>query len=1352
MSLYKKIFLYCVVASASVCLLHSFAAGQTKAGSRVLNQGKVIFTYKTFPAETLKTNTVSFTVLGVPCYITVSVQPKYLFGQADQDSAKVTVTVEDTLHTVLQDPVTVSCTTDLGTFSNGLKTITLTTSNGTADTYLHSATVQNEQKTATIAASVSKATGEIITASAEAIMYPGAVTGIVLDGQSQAPLQGAIAIVTDQANNLAGTDTTAEDGAFFIPLDKKVTMYHLQIIVRDKYGDTVVSYTDIDASKFPRPAERISNVIAGRIQFIEGGRLAAGSGVNVYLDSIPRIDARIGLGRKLSSIASTHMRVQFSDEKGRFKFDNLPPAMYQISVDSTKFQNFTGTRVIADTISGVFTINLSIDVTVDSLIDLRLNAPGIALAGDTLRYSVFAGNAGNLNRYNAAIVDTLPSGTRAVSMQRGTFTSAAYDSATRIARWTIDTLAVNTADSASVAVIVSPAAADSSVIRNTVWYTAPGERTRFSSSAATTVRARLGIQFASYFSGRDSIAAGDSVRKVYIYRNTGADSLRGIAIVDTLYGAGRSTASLLKGPGIVAVRDSVITLSIGAIAPAHTDTITIKIETDRTLAPGSRISSSAWLMKYSALTDSAYAVLPIIDKRTWTSPLKVVKTANKKVAEIGDVVTYQVQLSNASAGPLHGVGVYDLLPHAFTYVKNSARYNGRALEPARNPAAASGLTWTSPDTIGASGTATLVYQLALGADALQSEGMNTVTASGETRDGLLLVSDPSQWQVTVKAGVFTEKGLIIGKVFYDDNRNSYQEEGENGIKDVELWMEDGTRITTGDGGKYSVPEIKPGQHVLRVNERTLPPGTQLLGGPADFAKDPVSRFVRVTESGIAKANFFVRRNLSDSLARTAVRALRSLAIRQAIPKYIFKGSRNTASADTVEMIVSFTFKGDKFLQRIEVDELLPSGFRYVENSASFNGRAFAPVIKGDSLYWSLGRASASFSGSLRYKTVVTTCPKPLSALSASSVVRLMTSDSVFVISSPLVTENVVKETGNASIASSSEITTFVHPASQSQRADTAVALQGDELRFATLIRVDAHKQPRSVTLIDSLDGSFAIDESSFMVNGVPVQPGIASVRAARKGGTSVVVSSVDLMHQLKNGMNVVSYIARVQRVGGDTVFTTTSRMDVVDQYGDSKTVSSGAVRIVYRTTPLEVLHKEQLSVKRDSTARHAALTPPLERKPARESMKEAVRTIAEKIAADRIEKLKPPPANATRTDSIPKKPQIPKTALKKAQPRSAWNFSEWMVYKRAPGLFKIQISSWETREKAQVLSERFASATGRGTEMREHMRDGKKYYAVQFGVYKTYDEAQAVIDEFAAQPKSKVNATPILVTDSHGRK
>jgi hypothetical protein len=115
----------------------------------------------------------------------------------------------------------------------------------------------------------------------------------------------------------------------------------------------------------------------------------------------------------------------------------------------------------------------------------------------------------------------------------------------------------------------------------------------------------------------------------------------------------------------------------------------------------------------------------------------------------------------------------------------------------------------------------------------------------------------SSVQVTVRQGIFTDRGIVIGKVFYDENENGWQDDGEDGIPRVELSMEDGTRILTGDDGKYSLPEVQPGQHVLRVNKRTLPTGSGLCSSRSEFAGDGETRFIRLPDGGIARADFSV---------------------------------------------------------------------------------------------------------------------------------------------------------------------------------------------------------------------------------------------------------------------------------------------------------------------------------------------------------------------------------------------------------------------------------------------------------------------------------------------------------------
>ena len=93
-------------------------------------------------------------------------------------------------------------------------------------------------------------------------------------------------------------------------------------------------------------------------------------------------------------------------------------------------------------------------------------------------------------------------------------------------------------------------------------------------------------------------------------------------------------------------------------------------------------------------------------------------------------------------------------------------------------------------------------------------------------------------QVQIQQGVFSDRGLIVGKVFYDDNQNRYQDSGEAGLKGIELMMEDGTRIITGDDGKYSVPDIAAGDHVIRLREYTLPKGDQLELGWSNLPAKP----------------------------------------------------------------------------------------------------------------------------------------------------------------------------------------------------------------------------------------------------------------------------------------------------------------------------------------------------------------------------------------------------------------------------------------------------------------------------------------------------------------------------------
>jgi len=306
---------------------------------------------------------------------------------------------------------------------------------------------------------------------------------------------------------------------------------------------------------------------------------------------------------------------------------------------------------------------------------------------------------------------------------------------------------------------------------------------------------------------------------------------------------------------------------------------------------------------------------------------EVIKHVNRSVAEIGDAVSYTVQIHNGDVTtPILGVSVFDDLPHAFLYAGKTARLDG---VPLPEPPDRRTLAWRITDTLHAGETRTLTYAVQIGAGALEGDGINRAFAAGKDPAGDSLVSAVSSVQVTVRPGLFTDHGIVIGKVFNDLNENGIQDDGEAGIPAVELWMEDGTRILTGDDGKYSLPDVKPGQHVLRVNQHTLPTGSLLLAPRAELAGDGVSRFIRLTEGGIARTDFYVRPPRQASL----------------ITVY------STPSAVSIDEPVRATYTVQihdpgKALTAALEDTLSP-GFRFDLTSITVNGTA-APLGPGRS--------------------------------------------------------------------------------------------------------------------------------------------------------------------------------------------------------------------------------------------------------------------------------------------------------------------------------------------------------------------------------------------------------------------
>lgn len=235
--------------------------------------------------------------------------------------------------------------------------------------------------------------------------------------------------------------------------------------------------------------------------------------------------------------------------------------------------------------------------------------------------------------------------------------------------------------------------------------------------------------------------------------------------------------------------------------------------------------------------------------------LMVEKTVKRNLVELGDFVDYQVSISNGTQSDLQNVVVSDRLPAGFYYVEGTARLSIGNVSPANfqpiaNPLANAGAIQFAIGNLTDAQSVKLAYRVRTGVGAIQGDGINRAQAiAGNTR------SNVSSVKVTVQPGVFSDKAFVIGKVFLDCDNNRTQEAGELGIPGVRLYMEDGTYVISDAEGKYSFYGVSPRTHVLKLDQTTMPVGSELFDLSNRNAGDPGSRFIDVKQGELHKANF-----------------------------------------------------------------------------------------------------------------------------------------------------------------------------------------------------------------------------------------------------------------------------------------------------------------------------------------------------------------------------------------------------------------------------------------------------------------------------------------------------------------
>jgi uncharacterized repeat protein (TIGR01451 family) len=269
---------------------------------------------------------------------------------------------------------------------------------------------------------------------------------------------------------------------------------------------------------------------------------------------------------------------------------------------------------------------------------------------------------------------------------------------------------------------------------------------------------------------------------------------------------------------------------------------TAKLPPGYTLGDGSRGKSFTLTAGMSPVTFD----IPVDPPK---AALGITKTADKGTVSIGDVVHYTVTVTNGGMTALSNVQVRDAMPHDVPYVKGSTLIGG--VEAADPDQAGASLVWRI-GALAAGKTAELRYSAIVGPDSMKGDGVNVAYAVAGAS-----VSMRASYKLTISEGVFTSKGTIIGRVFLDKNGDGFMQEGEKGLGGAVLYLENGARVITDKDGKYSIPYVDPGTHVLKVDTLSLPGGASLVPTSNRSMGDGGSQFVYMNPSGLVRADFAV---------------------------------------------------------------------------------------------------------------------------------------------------------------------------------------------------------------------------------------------------------------------------------------------------------------------------------------------------------------------------------------------------------------------------------------------------------------------------------------------------------------
>ncbi|MBI4357667.1 MAG: hypothetical protein HY584_00050 [Candidatus Omnitrophica bacterium] len=220
-------------------------------------------------------------------------------------------------------------------------------------------------------------------------------------------------------------------------------------------------------------------------------------------------------------------------------------------------------------------------------------------------------------------------------------------------------------------------------------------------------------------------------------------------------------------------------------------------------------------------------------------PIVMDASASKPNVTKGGATYISARIKNISAINLNTLELVAEVPEGFTFIDSASRLDGVPINSRQ------GSRIFTLGSIGSGENKKLGFLL-VASQMVQIGKKYEVSFFVRQTNGVIRSATRSLI-LTIVADPLFDEGTIVGKVFDDQNENAVQDEGEHGVPGVKLATEEGIVVVTDPHGRYHIPAVKPGRHLVKIDGHTLPQQTKFV--------TEESVLVKTTEGMLNVVNF-----------------------------------------------------------------------------------------------------------------------------------------------------------------------------------------------------------------------------------------------------------------------------------------------------------------------------------------------------------------------------------------------------------------------------------------------------------------------------------------------------------------